>query len=83
MKKLVVFALAVVFFAMSLYAQEAEGVKIGDTTWKFNGEIRFMYTDQTDPDYYSTMVIAKAPDPTMVNSFNRMYQRYRFGVVVN
>ena len=79
MKKglLVVFLLAAVLFPV--FAAD-EGLKIGDTTWKFNGEIRFMYTDQTDPDYYSMMAIKKALDPTIADQFNRMYQRYRFGV---
>jgi len=78
MKKglLVVFLLAVVLFPV--FAAD-EGLKIGDTTWKFNGEIRFMYTDQTDPMYYNGTVV-KALGPFEADQINRMYQRYRFGV---
>jgi len=73
-----VFLIALVF--VPVFAQD-NGLKIGDTTWTFNGEIRFMYTDQTDPYMYAFEPHAKAPDPMeMKDSFNRMYQRYRFGV---
>jgi len=74
MKKglLVVFLLAVVLFPV--FAAD-EGLKIGDTTWKFNGEIRFMYTDQTDPNSY-----AEYGAFNDAGAVNRMYQRYRFGI---
>jgi len=71
----------VVFFVSILSAQESSGLKIGDTTWSFNGEIRFMYTDQTDPAYYTPSAYDRSPGYYgAVDSFNRMYQRYRFGV---
>jgi len=77
MKKglLVVFLLAVVLFPV--FASD-EGLKIGDTTWKFNGEIRFMYTDQTSYDGYYVGYVYNFTEGT--DSFNRMYQRYRFGI---
>ena len=83
MKKglLVVFLMALAL--VPLFAQndaKSEGLQIGDTTWKFNGEIRFMYTDQTDPGYYSFGVPDKDISLSEPDSFNRMYQRYRFGV---
>ncbi len=80
MKKglLVVFLMGLIF--VPLFAQDNGGLKIGDTTWKFNGEIRFMYTDQTDPGYYQFFSDTKADDPIVADTINRMYQRYRFGV---
>lgn len=77
MKRLMIIAFAVMAFAMSMYAEETEGIKIGKTNWKLDGEIRFMYTDQTDPgemygegtNYYKD-----------AGSINRMYQRYRLGI---
>jgi len=59
-----------------LFSQENvndNGFQIGDTSWKFNGEIRFIYTDQAN---------LKSRDLNgELNSFNQMYQRYRFGVI--
>lgn len=81
MKKGLLVGLAIVFASLILMAQESEGLKIGETTWKFNGEIRFMYTDQTDPMYYSSTMYVRDSDVYELDSFNRMYQRYRFGVI--
>ena len=76
--------LVVFLFILSLvpvFAQDS-GIKIGDTTWTFNGEIRFMYTDQTDPSYYQFNIMSTkdVPYPEYSDSINRMYQRYRFGI---
>jgi len=69
-----------VICAIPVFAQD-NGFKIGDTTWTFNGEIRFMYTDQTDPSFYQYMIYDKGPGfAEYTDSINRMYQRYRFGV---
>ncbi len=73
MKRLCLVALFLMGFVATMWGQGGDGLKIGDTTWKFDGEIRFMYTDQTDPDNWDFFV--KDSD-----SFNRMYQRYRLGI---
>ncbi len=81
MRKGMVLVFLVLILCSFLAAQETEGIKIGNTTWTFNGEIRFMYTDQTDPMYYNLFYAAtKAPMYSDIDGFNRMYQRYRFGV---
>ncbi len=64
-----------VFIFFPLFAQQQDGLKIGDTTWTFNGEIRFVYTDQTDLDIWQWSFLTNEQD-----DYNRMYQRYRFGV---
>ncbi len=76
MKKGMVLVFLVMLVCSFLVAQEVEGIKIGKTMWKFNGEIRFMYTDQTDPSYYQFFIAPSADTDTI----NRMYQRYRFGL---
>jgi len=70
--------LVVVLMAITVYSVFAadEGLKIGDTTWKFNGEIRFMYTDQTAYDQNWYLPVFREETDT----FNRMYQRYRLGI---
>ncbi len=81
MKKGMLVLILGVFLSSFVFAQDNEGIKIGDTTWTFNGEIRFMYTDQSDPYYYSTLFpVYRAPGYSGYDEFNRMYQRYRFGV---
>ncbi len=74
MRKVFVIALSVIALAVSLFAQDSEGIKIGKTNWKLDGEIRFMYTDQTDPSAYGEGYYYD------FGSINRMYQRYRLGI---
>ncbi len=78
MKKGLLVILLFMVAAIPLFAQNNEGLKIGDTTWKFNGEIRFMYTDQTSFDGYFWSMGSNFLEGT--DTFNRLYQRYRFGV---
>ncbi len=75
MKKGMVLVFLVMLVCSFLVTQEVEGIKIGKTTWKFNGEIRFIYTDQTDPAAYP-----QNDDYVDLGSINRMYQRYRLGI---
>jgi len=78
MTKILLLVLLIVSFCAPLFAQNNEGLKIGDTTWTFNGEIRFMYTDQTNPENYAISLLPSGDKSGDI--FNRMYQRYRFGV---
>ena len=78
MKRVLFVLLILMGAALCINAEDAEGFKLGDTTWKFTGEIRFMYTDQTSFDHDWFHLDNNFVEGT--DLFNRMYQRYRFGV---
>ncbi len=78
MKRILFVFFIMITGALCVHAEDAEGFKLGDTTWKFTGEIRFMYTDQTSFDHDWFHIDHNFIEGT--DLFNRAYQRYRFGV---